>query len=398
MECITALREELFWVGGNDRRLALFENAFPIPKGISYNAYLWLDEKTVLLDTVDQAIGALFFENLKAGLQGRALDYVLVNHMEPDHCATLGELCRLYPEATLVCSAKAAMMIGQFFSDDLVARVKTVAEGDKLQTGKRCFAFYMAPMVHWPEVMVSYEETTGTLFSADAFGTFGAVSGLLFADELDFERDWLGEARRYYANIVGKYGAPVQALLKKAAGLKIDMLCPLHGPIWRKNIAWYVEKYRLWSSYQPEDDGVLIAYASIYGHTENAAEVLAAFLREAGVKRIEMADVSVTNASYLVSEAFRLGKLALLSPTYNMGVFPAMEALLAELKAHNLQNRKIALVENGSWSPAAGKLMRETLEGMKNMTIVEPFVSIRSALKTEQREQLRVLAKALAEA
>ncbi|MEG0513521.1 MAG: FprA family A-type flavoprotein [Clostridia bacterium] len=398
MECITALREELFWVGGNDRRLALFENAFPIPKGVSYNAYLWLDEKTVLLDTVDQAIGALFFENLKAGLQGRALDYVLVNHMEPDHCATLGELCRLYPEATLVCSAKAAMMIGQFFSDDLVARVKTVAEGDKLQTGKRCFAFYMAPMVHWPEVMVSYEETTGTLFSADAFGTFGAVSGLLFADELDFERDWLGEARRYYANIVGKYGAPVQALLKKVAGLRVDMLCPLHGPIWRKNIAWYVEKYRLWSSYQPEDDGVLIAYASIYGHTENAAEVLAAFLREAGVKRIEMADVSVTNASYLVSEAFRLGKLALLSPTYNMGVFPAMEALLAELKAHNLQNRKIALVENGSWSPAAGKLMRETLEGMKNMTIVEPFVSIRSALKTEQREQLRVLAKALAEA
>ncbi|MEG0270450.1 MAG: FprA family A-type flavoprotein [Clostridia bacterium] len=398
MECITALREELFWVGGNDRRLALFENAFPIPKGVSYNAYLWLDEKTVLLDTVDKAIGALFFENLKAGLQGRTLDYVLVNHMEPDHCATLGELCRLYPEATLVCSAKAAMMIGQFFSDDLVARVKTVAEGDKLQTGKRCFAFYMAPMVHWPEVMVSYEETTGTLFSADAFGTFGAVSGLLFADELDFERDWLGEARRYYANIVGKYGAPVQALLKKVAGLRVDMLCPLHGPIWRKNIAWYVEKYRLWSSYQPEDDGVLIAYASIYGHTENAAEVLAAFLREAGVKRIEMADVSVTNASYLVSEAFRLGKLALLSPTYNMGVFPAMEALLADLKAHNLQNRKIALVENGSWSPAAGKLMRETLEGMKNMTIVEPFVSIRSALKTEQREQLRVLAKALAEA
>ncbi|MEG1471994.1 MAG: FprA family A-type flavoprotein, partial [Clostridia bacterium] len=396
MECITALREELFWVGGNDRRLALFENAFPIPKGVSYNAYLWLDEKTVLLDTVDQAIGALFFENLKAGLQGRALDYVLVNHMEPDHCATLGELCRLYPEATLVCSAKAAMMIGQFFSDDLAARVKTVAEGDKLQTGKRCFAFYMAPMVHWPEVMVSYEETTGTLFSADAFGTFGALPGLLFADELDFEHDWLGEARRYYANIVGKYGAPVQALLKKAAGLKIDMLCPLHGPIWRKNIAWYVEKYRLWSSYQPEDDGVLIAYASIYGHTENAAEVFASFLREAGVKRIEMADVSVTDASYLVSEAFRLSKLALFSPTYNMGVFPAMEALLADMKAHNLQNRKIALAENGSWSPAAGKLMRETLEGMKNMTIVEPFVSIRSALKTEQREQLRVLAKALA--
>ncbi|MBR6569143.1 MAG: MBL fold metallo-hydrolase, partial [Clostridia bacterium] len=270
MNCAVKVSDQIIWVGGNDRRLNLFENAYPIPRGISYNAYIVLDEKTVLVDTADKAIGDLFLENIEAALDGRRLDYVIVQHMEPDHAATLVRVCEKYPEATVVASAKAATMIGQFFGGGLAQRIQPVNEGDVLETGSHRFTFVMAPMVHWPEVMVTYEMTTKTLFSADAFGTFGAVSGFLFADEVDFERDWLDDARRYYANIVGKYGAPVQTLLKKASGLEIAMICPLHGPIWRENIAWYVDKYQKWSTYTPEEDGVLIAYASVYGHTENA--------------------------------------------------------------------------------------------------------------------------------
>lgn len=396
MECTGRIAEGIFWVGGNDRRLNLFENAFPIPHGISYNAYLVLDEKTVLLDTVDKAVGGLFFENLAAGLGGRPLDYVVVTHMEPDHCATLRDLCRIHPETSIIVNAKSAAMIEQFFGPELKERFLPVKEGDVLETGMRRYTFIMAPMVHWPEVMVVYEAESKALFSADAFGTFGALSGCLFADEVNFERDWLGEARRYYANIVGKYGAPVQALLKKAAALDIGLLCPLHGPIWRENIAWYVDKYQKWSSYTPEEDGALVAYASIYGHTENAAEVLAMELRNAGVKNIAVYDVSVTHPSYLVSEAFRLGRIALCSSTYNAGIFPAMETLLADLAAHSMQNRTVALVENGSWAPAAGKLMREALERMKNVKVLEPTVNIRSALRPAQREALRALAGELA--
>ncbi|NLO83865.1 MAG: FprA family A-type flavoprotein [Clostridiales bacterium] len=393
MECTTRISDDLLWVGGNDRRLHLFENAFPIPRGISYHSYLQLDEKTVLLDTVDHAVSDVFFENVEAGLGGRALDYVIVNHMEPDHCATLAQLCSKYPETTIVLSAKAAVMVEQFFTSELKARFQIVKEGDTLQTGKHIYTFIMAPMVHWPEVMVTFDETTGTLFSADAFGSFGAMGGSLFADELNFERDWLDDARRYYANIVGKYGAPVQTLLKKVAAKDIKMICPLHGPIWRENIAWYVDKYQRWSTYTPEEEGAVIAYASIYGHTQNAAEIMARELYSAGMKNIVLHDVSVTHPSYIVSDAFRLSHMVLCAPTYNMGIFPAMETLLLDLKAHALQNRTVGIVENGSWAPAAGKLMREIVQGMKNMKMVEPMVSIRSAVKTEQVDQLRVLAQ-----
>lgn len=397
MNCTVKVTENIVWVGGNDRRLNLFENAYPIPRGVSYNAYVVLDEKNVLVDTADKAIGDLFLENIEAALAGRKLDYVIVQHMEPDHAATLVRVCERWPEAIVVASEKAACMIGQFFGSVLDERIQTVKEGDMLETGAHKFTFAMAPMVHWPEVMVTYEQSTKTLFSADAFGTFGAMSGFLFADEVDFERDWLDEARRYYANIVGKYGAPVQALLKKTAALDIAMICPLHGPVWRENIGWYVDKYQKWSTYTSEEEGVLIAYASVYGHTENAAEVLAMDLRELGVRKIAMYDVSVTHPSYILSEAFRFGRLAFLSSTYNSGIFPAMETLLHDVKAHALKKRRIALVENGSWAPTSGKQMREILSGLQNMTILENTVSIRSALNANTREQLRALAGALVE-
>lgn len=398
MNCTVKVTNDTIWVGGNDRRLNLFENAYPIPRGISYNAYVVLDDKNVLVDTADKAIGDLFLENIEAALNGGKLDYVIVQHMEPDHAATLRRVCERWPEAKVVASAKAAVMIGQFFGTALKDRIQPVNEGDVLETGAHKYTFVMAPMVHWPEVMVTYEMTTKTLFSADAFGTFGAVSGFLFADEVNFERDWLDEGRRYYTNIVGKYGAPVQALLKKTAGLEIAMLCPLHGPIWRENIAWFVDKYQKWSTYTPEEDGVLIAYASVYGHTENAAEVLAMDLRAAGVKNIAMYDVSVTHPSYILSDAFRFGKLAFLSSTYNSGIFPAMETLLHDIKAHALKKRTVALVENGSWAPTSGKQMREVLSGLQNVNVLEKTVSIRSALNTDTREQLRELARQLAEA
>ena len=396
MHCTANLTDDIIWVGGNDRRLNLFENAYPIPQGVSYNAYVVRDEKNVLVDTADHAIEELFLENIEAALNGETLDYIIVQHMEPDHAATLKRVCEKYDGAQVLASAKAADMIGQFFGMALKERIRTVAEGDALTTGKHVFTFAMAPMVHWPEVMVTYEQTTGTLFSADAFGTFGAVSGFLFADEVDFERDWLDEARRYYTNIVGKYSAPVQALLKKAAALDIRMLCPLHGPVWRENIAWFVDKYQKWSTYTPEEDGVLIAYASIYGHTANAAEILAMELRRAGVKKVAMYDVSVTHPSYILSDAFRFGKLAFLSSTYNSGIFPAMETLLHDIKAHSLKKRTVALAENGSWAPTAGKQMREILSGLQNMNILENTVSIRSAVNDEKRGQLRELAQMLA--
>ena len=398
MNCTMKVTEDIIWVGGNDRRLNLFENAYPIPRGISYNAYVVRGEKNVLVDTADNAIGDLFVENIEAALDGGNLDYVIVQHMEPDHAATLLRICGRYPQAQVVASDKAAAMIAHFYGKQLEGRILTVKEGDELDTGSHRFAFIMAPMVHWPEVMVTYEHCTKTLFTADAFGTFGAVSGFLFADEVDFERDWLDDARRYYANIVGKYGAPVQALLKKASALDIARLCPLHGPVWRENIAWFVEKYQKWSTYTPEEDGVIIAYASVYGHTANAAEVLAADLREAGVRNIAVYDVSVTHPSYILSDAFRFGRLAFLSSTYNSGIFPAMETLLHDVKAHALKKRTVALVENGSWAPTAGKQMREILSSLQQTNVLESTVSIRSAVNADTRGQLRQLARDLAEA
>lgn len=396
MYCTRSITNDLYWLGASDRRLALFENAYPIPRGISYNAYLLLDEKTVLLDTVDLSVGELFFENLDHLLQDRKLDYVVVNHVEPDHCATLGALLRRHPETQVVGNAKTLTMIGQFFSSSMAENALVVKEGDVLSTGHHELTFVMAPMVHWPETMATYDKTDKVLFSADAFGTFGAMSGNLFADEMNFEKDWLDDARRYYTNIVGKYGPQVQNLLKKAAGLDIQYLCPLHGPIWRKDAAWFIEKYQRWSTYTPEERGVVIAYGSVYGHTENAAAILANRLSEKGVRNIAMYDVSNTHPSVLVSEAFRCSHLVVASATYNNGIFTPMETMLMDLKAHNLQNRTVAVIENGSWAPQAGKLIRSCFEGMKNITVLDQGVTLKSSVKEEQREALEALADQLA--
>ena len=396
MHCVKKINDDLYWVGGTDRRLALFENVYPIPRGVSYNSYVLLDEKTVLLDTVDASISGLFFENLEYVLNGRTLDYLIVNHMEPDHCAVIGDVVRRYPDVKLVCNAKTVPMLKQFFNFPVEDRTVIVKEMDTLCTGKHTFAFVMAPMVHWPEAMVSYDTVDKILFSADGFGTFGAINGNLFADEVNFERDWLDDARRYFINIVGKYGVQVQNLLKKAATLEIKMICPLHGPVWRENLGWFIEKYDTWSSYKPEDQAVMIAYASIYGNTENAAEILASKLADKGVKNIAMYDVSVTDPSVIVSESFRCSHLVFAAPSYNGGIFTKMETVLSELKAHSLQNRTVAIMENGTWAPVAGRQMREIFAGMKNIELLEEGVTIRSAVKEAQEASLEALAEKIA--
>lgn len=396
MHCVKKVTDDLYWIGGSDSRLALFENVYPIPRGVSYNSYVLLDEKTVLLDTVDASISGLFFENLEYVLNGRTLDYLIVNHMEPDHCAVIGDVVRRYPDVKLVCNAKTVPMLKQFFNFPVEDRTVIVKEMDTLCTGKHTFAFVMAPMVHWPEAMVSYDTVDKILFSADGFGTFGAINGNLFADEVNFERDWLDDARRYFINIVGKYGVQVQNLLKKAATLEIKMICPLHGPVWRENLGWFIEKYDTWSSYKPEDQAVMIAYASIYGNTENAAEILASKLADKGVKNIAMYDVSVTDPSVIVSESFRCSHLVFAAPSYNGGIFTKMETVLSELKAHSLQNRTVAIMENGTWAPVAGRQMREIFAGMKNIELLEEGVTIRSAVKEAQEASLEALAEKIA--
>ena len=395
MYCVKKMTEDLYWVGGNDRRLALFENVYPIPRGVSYNAYVVLDEKTVLLDTVDHSVSPIFFENLAHVLNGRKLDYLIVNHMEPDHAATIEAVVLRYPEVTLVCNKKTAQMMKNFFSFDVDSRVHLVAEMDTLCTGKHTFAFVMAPMVHWPEVMVTYDVTTKTLFAADAFGTFGALGGNLYADEVNFQTEWLDDARRYYTNIVGKYGTQVQALLKKAATIEIETICPLHGPVWRKDIGWFIDKYVHWATYMPEEDAVVIAYASVYGNTETAANILAGKLADLGVRNVKVYDVSATHASEIVSECFRASHLVFLSTTYNAGMFVNMENLVHDIVNHNLQNRTIALVENGSWAPTAGGLMRAEFSKLKNCTILDETVTIKSSLKEAQLESMDALAEAI---
>ena len=395
MYCVKKMTEDLYWVGGSDRRLALFENVYPIPNGVSYNAYLLLDEKTVLLDTVDRSVGELFFENVAHVLDGRTLDYVIVNHMEPDHCAMLQDLMLRYPEVKIVCNAKTIAMIRNFFTFDIDSRAVVVKEMDTLCTGRHTFAFVMAPMVHWPEAMVSYDVTTKTLYSADAFGTFGALNGNLYADEVNFKTEYLADARRYYTNIVGKYGTQVQALLKKAATIEIETICPLHGPVWRRDISWFLDKYVHWATYQPEEEAVVIAYASVYGNTENAANILAGMLADRGVRNVKVYDVSATHPSYIVSECFRASHLVFLSTTYNAGMFVNMENLVHDIVHHNLQNRTIALVENGSWTPTAAGLMRAEFSKLKNCTILDEGVTIRSALKEDQLSQMEALADAL---
>lgn len=396
MHSTRKVTDDLIYVGGSDRRLSRFENLFPIPKGVSYNSYVLLDEKTVLFDTADESISRQYIENVVHALNGRPLDYMVVQHMEPDHCAMIDDMLRRYPEAKMVCSAKAVGMYAQFYGTDVAARALVVKEGDKLSTGEHTLHFVMAPMVHWPEVMVTYDEKDKILFSADAFGTFGALAGNIFDDEITFDTTWMNDARRYYTNIVGKYGVQVQALLKKAASLDIEMICPLHGPIWRKDLGLLLEKYQKWSTYEPEDKTVMIAYATMYGNTENAANVLAGMLADKGVKNIAMYDVSETDVSELVAESFRCSHLVLAAPTYNSRIQPKMEAYLSDIKALNLQNRTVAVIDNGTWAATAGKQMIGTLEGMKNMTILENTISIKSALAENQLGALEALADELA--
>ena len=396
MHSTRKVKDDLIYVGGSDRRLSRFENLFPIPKGVSYNSYVLLDEKTVLFDTADESISRQYIENVVHALNGRPLDYMVVQHMEPDHCAMIDDMLRRYPEAKMVCSAKAVGMFAQFYGTDVAARALVVKEGDKLSTGEHTLHFVMAPMVHWPEVMVTYDEKDKILFSADAFGTFGALAGNIFDDEITFDTTWMNDARRYYTNIVGKYGVQVQALLKKAASLDIEMICPLHGPIWRKDLSLLLEKYQKWSTYEPEDKTVMIAYATMYGNTENAANVLAGMLADKDVKNIAMYDVSETDVSELVAESFRCSHLVLAAPTYNSGIQPKMEAYLSDIKALNLQNRTVAVIDNGTWAATAGKQMIGMLEGMKNMTILENTISIKSALAENQLGALEALADELA--
>ena len=394
MYCCRKVMDDLYWVGANDRRLAMFEGVYSVPDGVSYNSYLLLDEKTVLFDTVDAAVGTVFFENVEKVLGGRHLDYVVVHHMEPDHSATLQELISRYPDIQVICNAKTAQMMKQYFTFDVDRRARIVSEGDTFSAGKHQLTFVNAPMVHWPEVMMTFDLTTGALFSADAFGTFGALNGALFADEVDFFRDYLDEARRYYTNIVGKYGTQVKAVLKKASGLDIRYLCPLHGFVWRKNIGDYVDKYMHWASYEPEETGVVIAYASVYHHTENAAECLAVRLREKGIKTV-MFDTSVTPASEIISAVFKYSHLVLASTTYNAGIFVQMESFLYDLVAHNIQNRTVTIIENGSWAPTSGKLMKELVSKCRNMNILNETLSIRSSLKEDQLSQLDAIADAI---
>ena len=362
-------------MGGSDRRLALFENLFPIPRGVSYNSYVILDEKTALLDTVDSSIALQFIQNVRATLGDKPLDYLIVNHMEPDHCATIEMLLPYYPNLKIVGNAKTFQMIRQFYDFDVDSHALVVKEGDALELGQHTLRFYTAPMVHWPEVMVSYEESEKVLFSADAFGTFGAVDGALFNDEVDFDKDWLEDARRYYSNIVGKYGAQVQAALKKLGGLDIATICPLHGPVWRSDFC----------------------YASMYGNTENAANLLANGLAEAGVKNIAVYDVSSTHVSTLISEVFRCSHIVLACPTYNNSIYPAMYNFIHDMEALLVQNRTVGIIQNGTWNPASGKLIQAELESMKNITLLEPVVTVKSSLKEDSKAQLDALKDAIVE-
>lgn len=392
MHSTRKVTDDLIYVGGSDRRLSRFENLFPIPRGVSYNSYVLLDDKTVLMDTADESISRQYIENVVHALDGRPLDYMIVQHMEPDHCAMIDAVMSRYPEAKMVCTAKAAQMFAQFYDLDVSDRTLVVKEGDKLSTGEHTLHFVLAPMVHWPEVMVTYDEKDKILFSADAFGTFGALAGNIFDDEITFDDVWMNDARRYYTNIVGKYGVQVQAVLKKAAALDIQMICPLHGPIWREDLGYILDKYNTWSSYAPEDQAVMIAYASMYGNTENAANVLAGILADKGVKKIVVYDVSNTDVSELISEAFRCSHIVLAAPTYNGGIYPKMENFLADMKALNVQKRKVAFLENGTWAATSGKQMAEQVAALKEMTVISDTLTVKSALKEDQYASLEELA------
>lgn len=400
MYCVRKVTDDIYWVGANEHRLHLFENIHPIPRGVSYNAYLLLDKKTALFDTVDWAACRQLLENLDHLLNGRPLDYLVINHMEPDHGASIEEVLLRYPDVTIISTEKSFMLMRQFgFAVDSHPLME-VKEGDSISFGKHTVQFIAAPMVHWPEVMVSFDSTDGVLFSADAFGSFGALDGKLFADEVNFNRDWIDDARRYLSNIVGKYGPHIQLLLKKAAGIldQIHYICPLHGPVWRKDLGYFIDKYDKWSRYEPEEKGVMIAYASMYGNTEAAAQALASRLCERGCTNVWMYDVSNTHISQLISESFRLSHIVLASVTYNLGIYPVMHNYLMDMKALNLQNRTFALIENGSWACKSGDLMQKFInEELKNMTVLNERLSLASSLLPDKAAELDMLADTIAE-
>ncbi len=393
MHCIQNITEDLYWIGGSDRRLAVFEGLHTVPKGMSYNSYILIDKKTVVFDAVDASISELYFENIEEVLKGNKLDYLVLNHMEPDHSATVGQVLLRYPEVTIVANSKVITMLHRFFEIKDTVKFHEVKEGECLNTGVHELTFLFAPMVHWPEVMMTYDKTDHVLFSADAFGTFGSLDGNIFADQLNFKEEWLPEARRYYTNIVGKYGVQTLKILSKIENLEVDVMCPLHGPIWREDIAWYVEKYIKWASYIPEEQGVVIVFASVYGNTDNAASILANELAKNGVKNIKVYDLSKTEVSYCLSECFRFSHMVLASTTYNGGLFPKMEEFILDIKGHNLQNRGVGVIENGTWAPTAGRHIKSLLEQMKEMRLLEEVVTVSSSVKKDSREEITELAK-----
>ena len=383
------------YIGADDTELDLFESQYAVPEGMAYNSYMVIGEKIAVMDTIDARKGEEWKKNLEEALGGRTPDYLVIQHLEPDHSALIGWAADRYPGMTLIATAKAVSMLPQFFDGmSFEGRTLAVKEGDSLDLGGCSLKFMLAPMVHWPEVMVSYLPEDGILFSADAFGKFGALGKCGFWGDED--GDWACEGRRYYFNICGKYGGPVQTLLKKASALDIKMICPLHGPVWRSNLEYFIGKHDIWSRYEPEDKGVVIIYGSIYGHTESAALRLGTLLGQRGVKNIKAYDASRTHVSELVSECFRASHIVLASSTYNNGIFTPMENLLADLKAHDWKRRSVALIENGTWAAASGKLMRAELEQMKDIAIVGEPVSLKSAAVAAQEQQLAALADALA--
>ncbi|MBO5239489.1 MAG: FprA family A-type flavoprotein [Lachnospiraceae bacterium] len=380
------ISEQIFYVGVDDKDLDLFESQYVIPNGVSYNSYLIMDEQIALMDTVDVRKTDEWLDNIEQVLQGKKPDYLVVSHMEPDHSGSMKAVAEKYPNMKIVGNAKTFSMLPQFIDLDVKNREIIVKEGETLSLGSHVLQFIMAPMVHWPEVMLEYEQTEKVLFSADAFGKFGA---------LDADEDWACEARRYYFNIVGKYGAPVSALLKKAANLDIQTICPLHGPILKENLSYYMDKYQVWSSYEPEDQGVLIAYASIHGNTEQAARKLAEILTEKGAAKVVVSDLAREDMAEVIEDAFRYNTMILAAASYDGGVFPCMESFLNHLKSKAYQNRKVGILENGSWAPSAGRVMKTALEGMKNITIVEPVVTIQSTMKEVDMPKLEALAEAI---
>jgi len=397
---VRKVTDDLYWVGANDHRTHLFENIHPIPKGVSYNAYLLLDKETVLFDTVDWSVSRQMMENLEYLLGERSLDWLVINHLEPDHAASIDLLLARWPKEETTTTEKGFMLMRQFGFHPDDHEIRIVVEGDTHCFGGHTVTFVAAPMVHWPEAMVTFDLTNGVLFSADAFGSFIALDGKLFADEVNFDRDWLDEARRYLVNIVGKYGPHIQLLLKKAGGIidKIKYICPLHGPVWRDNFGYFIDKYDKWSRYEPEEKGVLIAYASMYGNTEAAAQALAGKLCEKGVTNVTVCDVSDTHVSYLISEAWKYSHIVLASVTYNLGIYPVMHNFLMDMKALNLQNRTFALIENGSWASKSGDLMQKFInEELKNMTVLNERLSIASSMGADKAAELEVLADAIVE-